>query len=312
MITTHIGAPEGRNKKVRMMNQLYTLQVPAKINLALKIVGRDEEGYHKLSMLNAQVALYDELEIELINEKRFSLTVVDKVEVENITDNNTVLKAAKLYDDAFGLPCGLKIKLKKHIPIGTGLGGGSADAACLLKFLAKEFACNDNEKLYQIAAQIGADVPYAMDGGVAILEGRGEIIKPLRDIHVLDGVSCALLVPEERINTAKAYGLYRSLYPEIPAKDVLPTPKDDYDEILSLVTNDLAEPARKLSPQVDEVLSLFQNDPELLVSLTGSGSAMFVLPKKKDAPFLEQLQKRLDLAKINFLQIIPTTILAYC
>jgi 4-diphosphocytidyl-2-C-methyl-D-erythritol kinase len=160
------------------------LKAPAKINLFLEIKNKREDGYHKLETIMQTVSLYDELSFEF-TDKNIFLECDNKILPEDST--NIVYKAAMAFHDYFKINKGVKIYLKKIIPMGAGLGGGSSDAAATLAALAKLYNVKANKKeLEQIAHKLGADVPFFLTGGTALCEGIGDIITPLKTIKNLN------------------------------------------------------------------------------------------------------------------------------
>jgi 4-diphosphocytidyl-2-C-methyl-D-erythritol kinase len=176
------------------------LKAPAKINLFLEIKNKKEDGYHNLESIMQTVSLYDELSFEL-TDKNISLECDNK---RLPTDSrNIVYKAAKAFFDYFKIDTNVKIYLKKIIPTGAGLGGGSSDAAATIVALTKLHNIKTNKsELEQIAAKLGADVPFFLTGGTALCEGIGDIVTPLKNIKDLNII---LVNPGFGVNTASVY-----------------------------------------------------------------------------------------------------------
>ncbi len=154
-----------------------TLQAPAKINLCLSVLGRRADGYHELEMLMQMVGLYDEVRVELAG-KGVSV-LCDSAAVPS-GEGNIAYKAAAEMIAVAGSRAGLTIEIKKNIPVAAGLGGGSSDAAAVLA------ACNrllgtglGREKLAEIGARLGMDVPFFFYGPTALAQGRGEMLTSL-------------------------------------------------------------------------------------------------------------------------------------
>ncbi|MDR3196013.1 MAG: 4-(cytidine 5'-diphospho)-2-C-methyl-D-erythritol kinase [Endomicrobium sp.] len=176
------------------------LKAPAKINLFLEIKNKREDGCHNLETIMQTVSLYDELSFESA-EKNIFLKCDNSALPTDST--NIVYKAAKAFYNYFKIDKGIKIYLKKIIPMGAGLGGGSSDAATTLAALAKLHKIKTNKKeLEQIAVKLGADVAFFLTGRTALCEGIGNIITPLRSIKNLNLV---LVNPGFGVNTADIY-----------------------------------------------------------------------------------------------------------
>jgi 4-diphosphocytidyl-2-C-methyl-D-erythritol kinase len=176
------------------------IKAPAKINLFLEIKDKREDGYHKLESIMQTVSLYDELSFEL-TDKNIFLECSSKILPTDST--NIIYKAAINFHNYFKINKGVKIYLKKIIPIGAGLGGGSSDAAATLAVLTKLYNVKTNKKeLEQIATKLGADVSFFLTGGAALCKGIGDIVTPLKTIKNLNVI---LVNPGFSINTANIY-----------------------------------------------------------------------------------------------------------
>jgi len=175
-----------------------TIASCAKINLYLDIVGRDSDGYHFIESLFQEVSLADEVEVSPSAEDR---VLFEGMSVEGDT---TVHKALRLFREAFGTKSGYTLRVKKRIPMGAGLGGGSSNAAAVLRALAAHEGVDD-ALLSHVASRIGSDVPFFLAGGMAWVRGKGEIIEPLP--FRLQGVFFLVVYPGIHISTAWAYSL---------------------------------------------------------------------------------------------------------
>jgi 4-diphosphocytidyl-2-C-methyl-D-erythritol kinase len=177
-----------------------TFNAPAKINLFLELKNKRKDGYHNLETIMQTVDLYDKLTFES-TDKGIFLECNDKTLPTDTS--NLVYKAAKAFLDYFKIYKGIKIYLKKMIPMRAGLGGGSSDAAATIAALKKLYNVDTNKKeLEEIASTLGADVPFFLTGGTALCEGIGDIITPLKSINNLNIV---LVNPAFGVNTASVY-----------------------------------------------------------------------------------------------------------
>ncbi len=176
-------------------------RAPAKLNLHLEIFGRRPDGFHDLSSLFLAVDLCDDISIR-------SLTDTKSIEVSGdfdcLPEKTTIYRASELFFLESGEQQGLDIQVVKRIPAGAGLGGGSSDAACVLKALNRATGARiPQSTLHKIASEIGSDVPFfLMDQGAAIAEGRGEI---LRTIAPRTDFAVVVVFPGFSVNTAWAY-----------------------------------------------------------------------------------------------------------
>ncbi|MDR0820506.1 MAG: 4-(cytidine 5'-diphospho)-2-C-methyl-D-erythritol kinase [Endomicrobium sp.] len=176
------------------------LRAPAKINFFLEIKNKRADGYHNLETIMQTVSLYDELSFELA-ENMISLECSDKS--LSAYKTNIVYKAAMAVKKHYNTDKGVKIYLKKEIPTGAGLGGGSSDAASTLEALVRLWNIKTTKnELEQIAIKLGADVPFFLTGGTALCEGIGEIITPLKSAGELNIV---LVNPGFGVPTADVY-----------------------------------------------------------------------------------------------------------
>jgi 4-diphosphocytidyl-2-C-methyl-D-erythritol kinase len=169
----------------------FEVRAYAKINWSLRITGKRADGFHDLETLFQTISLHDTLTFRESDE--LSLTCDDPT--IPVDDTNLVLRAARV----LGAPP-VAIELRKVIPAGGGLGGGSSDAAAVLIALSKHFGIN--KPLADLALSLGSDVPFFLEGGTAYATGRGEVLTPMP--HVA-GVPLLLLIPQERVSTAGAF-----------------------------------------------------------------------------------------------------------
>jgi 4-diphosphocytidyl-2-C-methyl-D-erythritol kinase len=177
---------------------------PAKVNLVLRVLGPRSDGYHELETVFQAVALWDTLEAELADD--LALTV----EPAGVPDDhrNLVLRAARLFQRFSGTRSGARFRLRKEIPVGGGMGGGSSDAAGALVLLDRLWSVGAGAAdLLRLAGSIGADAPFFLVGGTALGRGRGEVVTRLPD---LPEAPLMLAIPPFGIPTAEVYRRLRS------------------------------------------------------------------------------------------------------
>ena len=171
---------------------------PAKINLSLRVLGRRSDGFHEIETLIAPISLSDEIKIERRSGKHKIAFRCDDPSVPKGEDN-IVVRAAKVFFEETKITNGVSIALKKTIPHGAGLGGGSSDAASTLLALNELFETNlPREALGRMAAMIGSDVPFFIFQSAAVCKGRGELVSPTR---LRKQLSLLLLKPEFGVPT---------------------------------------------------------------------------------------------------------------
>src|SRR6201982_2990227 len=179
---------------------------PAKINLSLRVLGRRSDGFHEVETLTAPISLCDEIKIEQRSGKQEIAFGCDDPSVPEGEDN-LVVRAAKVFFEETRISSGISIVLKKRIPHGAGLGGGSSDAASTLLALNKLFETNlPREALARMAERIGSDVPFFIFQSAAVCKGRGELVSPTR---LRERLSVLFLKPEFGVAAQWAYSHWR-------------------------------------------------------------------------------------------------------
>ena len=180
---------------------MITLKANAKINLSLDVLRRRENGYHDVELIFNEISLSDTVTVSLRDDKKIVLTCDDMTLPTD--ERNIAYRSAELFFRESKTNYGADIDIKKRIPHGAGLAGGSADAAAVLKAL-NSLTGNpfSQEKLMEIGVSLGADVPFCIMGGSALAEGIGEILTPLPH---LEGITYVLAKPEESISTKWVY-----------------------------------------------------------------------------------------------------------
>lgn len=178
----------------------------AKINLGLDVLGKRDDGYHEVRMIMQSIGLCDEVSLEALEEDEISLSLAGAGPDVPEDERNIMYKAAALLKEHCGLRKGVSIKAVKHIPSQAGLGGGSADAAAVLKGMNSLFELGlDEKELRELGVRLGADVPFCVMEGTALAEGIGEILTPLKKaphLYVL------LAKPSEGVATG---GIYKAI-----------------------------------------------------------------------------------------------------
>jgi 4-diphosphocytidyl-2-C-methyl-D-erythritol kinase len=246
---------------------------PAKINLYLHVGARRADGYHELESLVVFADVGDELRFESANE--LSLTIGGPFAPALAADpDNLVLKAARALAAFAKIEPKAHIALTKNLPVASGIGGGSADAAAALRGLARLWKLDiAPDALQQIAVSLGADVPACLHGGALRIEGIGERLTPLPGLPVLDAV---LVNPGIAVSTAEVFG--RLDYRSGTVRRAVPSDWNTLMNMLEHTKNDLEEPACAIAPIIREAISELCSDPlALLVRMSGSGATCFAL-----------------------------------
>lgn len=245
----------------------------AKINLTLDILGTREDGYHEVAMIMQSIGLSDDLNIERIDEG-IELTVENSALLAD--EDNLCYKAARLMFDEFNLHSGVKINLTKRIPMGAGLGGGSADAAAVIRGMNEIFSLNSPlEKLANVSAKIGSDIPFCMEGGTQFATGRGEILKKL---PLFPQIPLVLVKPNFSISTPRAYKMYDSMQiTKRPnnKKLIAALQNGDTENIFSMMGNVLEPVVAREYPEIEEYKEMMLSEGATYAQMTGSGSVVF-------------------------------------
>lgn len=249
----------------------------AKVNLTLDVLGKRSDGYHDLQSVMQTISIRDDVEIDVGTGKPWRLLCTR----EDIPTDETNLawKAAKVYCDAMKRdPEGLEIRIVKRIPSQAGLGGGSADAAAVLRALNRHFGSPLSIlALAELGAQVGSDVPFCVVGGTAMVEGRGERLRKLPDMPDCVFVVCK---PDFSVSTPELYQKIDTV--------AIPHRPDNQAMESALLAGDLGKIADNLYNVFDPVVtadnlelnyikSICNSYGSLGQQMTGSGSAVFAI-----------------------------------
>lgn len=242
----------------------------AKINLGLQIVSKRTDGYHNISSVFYPIGLSDALEI--LPQEPGAVFEFQQLGLDADCDSedNLVVRAYRLLERDFSLPP-LRVYLKKTIPMGAGLGGGSSDASCTLKGL-NEFANLDLSisELERYALQLGADCPFFIHNKACLVSGVGENIRPI-DLS-LSAYYLVLLKPDVHISTAMAYRLVK---PQIPLCDVAEIVKEPIETWRGILHNDFELSVFSQFPEIAALKEDLYEAGALYASMSGSGAGVY-------------------------------------
>jgi 4-diphosphocytidyl-2-C-methyl-D-erythritol kinase len=253
------------------MNRII-LKAKAKVNLSLDVIGIREDGYHEMKMINHSIDLNDVLTFEACDEGIWLTSNEDTIPLD---ERNLVIKAARKLHHQFDVKQGVKIHLEKRIPAQAGLAGGSSDAAATLKGLNTLWQLGlSQSELLAIGVTIGADVPYCLVGGTALVEGIGEKITPLKELRKM-----AVLVVKPDIDIATPWAFKKlddaiiAKHPDIAAIiDLLED--DDYDGLRVKLGNVFEAIAFTDYPEIEVIKKEMLEQGALAAIMTGSGSTV--------------------------------------
>lgn len=259
------------------------IRTNAKVNLFLRVLGKRVDGYHEVETILQVIKLSDEIE--------FAPTDTGRVEIEMqwldggtgelpAEADNLITRAAERLVQEGATQDGFKVTVKKRIPIGAGLGGGSGNAAGALVVLSERWGLElERARLSELAAEVGSDVPYCIEGGTALATARGEKLTPLPSPEQLWFV---LGITDEPMMTRDVY----------EAWDGMPTADDvssavmtmalgagDAEEVASLLHNDLEPAVFKLRPELEKKKELLAEGGALGVCVSGSGPTVYGLAR---------------------------------
>lgn len=264
------------------VGQLEAL-APAKVNLYLEVLGKRPDGYHEVETLMVAVDLYDTLTFEVDPTGRISLDCDEPDLPKDST--NLVVRAAERLRELSGCPLGARIQLRKAIPAGAGLGGGSSDAAATIQALDQLWGLDlGSRALDALASEIGSDVSFFRYTPAAVCRGRGERVQPFpleQSLHLV------LVCPERRLSTAE---VFRNLSPAEHPRSIAPVlealGQSDTAALGRVLFNRLQPVAERQAPELARVRRALQSlVPSHLDGLlmSGSGSAYFGLARDRDA-----------------------------
>lgn len=266
---------------------------PAKINLMLAVTGLRDDGFHSLTSLVAPLSFGDTIFIRVEpGKKGISLETSDPTLPSD--DENIAWRAADLFLKRFGIDTGVKLRIEKNIPIGAGLGGGSSNAATVLKGLATLFEIQDGPALRELAEKLGSDCPLFLNPEPLIMRGRGEEIERLSDAakRSLAGESLVLFKPAFGISTPWAYqSLARSGdYAEASETEKrLSAWKEGALSLSELLFNSFDSVVGRKYPSIPLMLESIRQKTGASCLMSGSGSACFALCNEAKASCVNDL-----------------------
>lgn len=247
------------------------IKANAKINLTLDILGLREDGFHALQSVMAPVSLCDELVIERGNGLSFNCNIP-----ELCGEDNLCVRAARLFYKQSGIAPSACIYLEKNIPFPAGLGGGSSDAAAVLKGL-NDLYCRPlcEKELFGLAASLGSDIPFCLLGSPALCEGRGEILTP---ISAFGGFEIVITIGSGRLSTANVYREYdASALKNRNDTDLFLSAleRGDRDLLINSLGNAFEPVAERLCPEISLLRGKLLSLGALNARLSGSGPSVF-------------------------------------
>ena len=261
---------------------------PAKINLGLYVHRRRDDGYHEIESCMNEIPLFDALEILPSNEFRFVQT---GIRVDGEVSDNICVKAFRLIQHRFALP-DVYIHLRKNIPVGAGLGGGSSDAAYVLKGVRSLFNLEVSDNvLEEMAAELGSDCAFFIKAGTQLSTGRGEVLTPIR--IGLEGYFLKVVNPGLHVRTAEAYAEVELSSCEGGLTELLQQPVENWKGRLH---NSFEKSVFRKYPALAAIKEKLYAEGASYALMSGSGSTVFGLFKNEpDLTFPDYFEKVMKL-----------------
>jgi len=262
--------------------KIYKVKSPAKINIGLRVLSKRKDGYHNIETIFYPIKLYDNVSVSITPSKISKLSVKTLIKNKKLKlddKNNICYKTVILFLECFRIKSNYNIKIiiRKNIPVGAGLGGGSSNAASVLKVLAKHFKKSKYKStLQKLALELGSDVPFFLNGKPAYASGRGEKLVPLPKFKV--NYRIQIIYPGIHISTAWAYNQLKvkNYKFKIFNKIIKFNPADKRLQI-----NDFEKVVFKKYPLIGKLNQKMYENGAVFACMSGSGSAIYGFFKNK-------------------------------
>ena len=285
----------------------------AKINLCLDVLRRKENGYHEVEMVMTNVDIFDVLEIKELEEKKILLKSYNTDLA--MDETNLIYKAIELLQKETGKTFGVEVLLEKNIPMEAGMAGGSADAAATLKAVNELFKLGvSDERLLELGASLGADIPFCIMGGTVLASGIGE---KLRRLSPLPKMKLLIVKPKAGLSTKKVYesldidGLNKAGFIHKDVGEMVSVIESDeadktkIEKIAGRLDNILEVPSIRLLPLIADIKQKMLDNNCLGALMSGSGTAIFgIYENDEDMIKTKEILEKDD--RINYIQITNT------
>jgi len=285
----------------------------AKINLCLDVLRRKDNGYHEVEMVMTNVDIFDVLEIKELKEKKILLKSYNTDLA--MDETNLIYKSIVLLQNETGKDFGVEVLLEKNIPMEAGMAGGSADAAATLKAVNELFKLGvSDERLLELGASLGADIPFCIMGGTVLASGIGEKLKRLSP---LPKMKLLIVKPKAGLSTKKVYesldieGLNRAGFKHKDVQEMVSVIESDeadktkIERIAERLYNILEVPSIRLLPLISDIKQKMLENNCMGALMSGSGTAIFgIYENDEDMQKTKEILERDD--RINYIQITNT------
>ncbi len=264
------------------MNEII-VKSPAKINIGLNIINKRDDGFHNLETIFYPINLFDEIRFS----KSDKFTFNSNDENLNKEKTNLIIRAKELLENEFVTQLPVNIYLKKNIPIGAGLGGGSSNAASTLLSLTKLFNLELSKKnILDLAIQLGSDVPYFLNPVPSFAESRGEKLFP---INFRIKKYLLIVNPGIHIATKWAFSLITPKQPDICLKSLIDKPNIKIEDVMGIATNDFEEIVFKHFPEIKKIKEKMLYFGANYSMMTGTGSTVWAMFDDEEAAYQTEL-----------------------
>jgi 4-diphosphocytidyl-2-C-methyl-D-erythritol kinase len=253
------------------------LKAYAKINLGLKVKGKDEKGYHLLDMVMLPISLCDNIEITKRDDEEVNVIVTNNV---YLPQDNSITKSIRLMQEKYNFTTGFDVKIEKNIPTQAGMGGGTSDAAEIIKAVNVLMNINAPLKdLESLAMQVGSDVVYSLYSTLSRIQGTGEIYTKIDKEFKYP---ILIVKPKSGIKTKDCFSLYNKDEDNI-REDTIDKLINSLDKELYIVRkyakNSLLRPASKIAPIIKKIIKTLLEHNLDLIQMSGSGSTVYAIDK---------------------------------
>ena len=257
------------------------IKAPCKINISLDITSKRKDGYHLIESLFHTVNLYDIITIE--KSDKYNINTSGRFSLEDDKEENIVTKIFMHFKNKMNLNDNYNIHIEKNIPTGAGLGGGSSDAANIIKFFLSELNIDINDQLIESFSSFGADIPFFIRGGCAWVSGIGEKIQ---NYDFTLPYNIILIYPNIHVSTKLAYSKFTTedfnksdlFY----IKNMLDNKDINFEKIVSKTYNVFEKNVFNLEKRIEEIKNKIESIIKRKVTMSGSGSSLFALYDKDD------------------------------
>lgn len=257
----------------------------AKINLMLKVISKEENNYHQLQMINSKIHVYDLIKIKKAKEHKIIFKKNKNISSEFL------LKVINQFNNIYNIKEKYKITIIKNIPVGAGLGGGSADAAKIIDMLYIYNKIEENnENKIKLFKNLGADIPYMFYDSCAIVEGIGEKVKPIEKINLEKYI---YVYPNIEVSTKKVFEENKTYSNKLAYEEIIEHLNKDVD----IYSNDLEKATFELYPQMLEIKQKLSSYGKTWMSGTGSTFIIYIEKNKKE--IIKKIKK--DIKNITIL-----------